>query len=433
KWGDLLRSFQIQYCGHGVSVASQYYHARRRSDESPLDYLYRLNVAGLRARLKIKDGSAKDRREHVDHQEHRSKIQGDGFNRNRCSHCGSKKHSNLGCWRRVTCTKCGKRGHPADHCLFVCRGCGELHDMGKCPMEEFYNQIRQSFNPTKHMGRSSGWNPIRAERSRYCIYAFVHKTSVDQVSKQRHLPDNTRDLYGNHTFAISSLRQADEYARSDVTMTVDLHPGESRGYWKQKDPDLWFKPADQETTTEITKPSRIAEYRRSGSPPTLDLLPGESRGYWGCYIDSSQIQDCVGIGDNVYRTEGRTRIKVTLAGLVYFFDIWVGDLSGQEAILGMDFMVPAGIRLDLAHGSISLPDEVRIQLSGRRQLYSDKAGIVNLGQYLRIQPGGSAGLPLRLRTSDHEIFWVNRGDHWVPTTVHGPGKIRYMRITNVGD
>ncbi|OWY96141.1 LOW QUALITY PROTEIN: hypothetical protein PHMEG_00033671 [Phytophthora megakarya] len=67
KWSDLLRSFQIQYCGLGVSVARQYYHARRRSDESPLYYLYRLNVAGLRARLKIKDGSTKDRREHVDH------------------------------------------------------------------------------------------------------------------------------------------------------------------------------------------------------------------------------------------------------------------------------------------------------------------------------------------------------------------------------
>ncbi|OWY96651.1 LOW QUALITY PROTEIN: hypothetical protein PHMEG_00033030 [Phytophthora megakarya] len=38
-----------------------------RSDESPLDYLYRLNVARLRGRLKIKDGNAKERREHVDH------------------------------------------------------------------------------------------------------------------------------------------------------------------------------------------------------------------------------------------------------------------------------------------------------------------------------------------------------------------------------
>ncbi|OWY98268.1 LOW QUALITY PROTEIN: hypothetical protein PHMEG_00030998, partial [Phytophthora megakarya] len=33
----------------------------------PLDYLYRLNVAALQAKLKIKDGNPKARREHVDH------------------------------------------------------------------------------------------------------------------------------------------------------------------------------------------------------------------------------------------------------------------------------------------------------------------------------------------------------------------------------
>ncbi|KAG3113406.1 hypothetical protein PI125_g7375 [Phytophthora idaei] len=67
KWCDLLRSFQTQYCVLGVSVAWQYYHARKRSDESPLGYLYRLNIAALRARLKIKDGDQRARREHVEH------------------------------------------------------------------------------------------------------------------------------------------------------------------------------------------------------------------------------------------------------------------------------------------------------------------------------------------------------------------------------
>ncbi|KAE8974294.1 hypothetical protein PR001_g26036 [Phytophthora rubi] len=46
--------------------------------------------------------------------------------------------------------KVRKERLPADHCLFVCRGCGELHDMGKCPMDEFYNQNRQWFDPAKH-------------------------------------------------------------------------------------------------------------------------------------------------------------------------------------------------------------------------------------------------------------------------------------------
>ncbi|KAE9268798.1 hypothetical protein PR003_g31325, partial [Phytophthora rubi] len=67
KWSELLRNFQVQYCGLGVSVAWQYYHSRKRSEESPLEYLYRLNVAALRAKLKIKDGDSKTRREHVEH------------------------------------------------------------------------------------------------------------------------------------------------------------------------------------------------------------------------------------------------------------------------------------------------------------------------------------------------------------------------------
>ncbi|KAE9321917.1 hypothetical protein PF008_g17707 [Phytophthora fragariae] len=67
KWTELLKSFQIQYCGFGISDARQYYQARKRSDESALEYLHRLNVAGLRARLKVKDGGTKERKEHVDH------------------------------------------------------------------------------------------------------------------------------------------------------------------------------------------------------------------------------------------------------------------------------------------------------------------------------------------------------------------------------
>ncbi|GMG16447.1 unnamed protein product [Phytophthora fragariaefolia] len=253
KWPDLLKSFQIQYCGFGISVARQYYHARKRSDDSPLEYLHRLNVAGIRAQLKIKDGGSKERQVHVDHfietlgdqelsnrltllrlpdtdeleevlralerartrqksvriqaassesdsgsdgsdesdsdedhhrqiflaavgdqadrptkepnrepifslqpdqapHDHRSKNPADGPDSSRYTDCGSRKHTDLGCWRRLTCQKCGKRDHAGDHCVFVCRGRGELHDMGKCPMEEFYNQIRQWFDPNTHAG-----------------------------------------------------------------------------------------------------------------------------------------------------------------------------------------------------------------------------------------------------------------------------------------
>ncbi|OWY96965.1 hypothetical protein PHMEG_00032625 [Phytophthora megakarya] len=281
KWVDLLESFQTQYCGLGMSVAWQYYHARKRSEETPLDYLYRLNVAALRAKLKVKDGNPKARREHVDHyietlgdpeladrltllrladvddleevlrsreraksrqrrsafgskfrqkvptsaptaparpavraiQTHDPSSESDGVSgsdgsdsegdqqriflaaaeeklicargalrdpdparsqtkasegarisdhrgpgdrdhqdRDRCSHCGSRKHTDLDCWKRLTCEKCGKRGHPTDRCLYACRGCGDVHEAGECPMEEFYNQIRKWYDPTRHAG-----------------------------------------------------------------------------------------------------------------------------------------------------------------------------------------------------------------------------------------------------------------------------------------
>ena len=55
--------------------------------------------------------------------------------------------------------------------------------------------------------------------------------------------------------------------------------------------------------------------------------------------------------------------KITLNGsLVYYFDVWVGDQVGQEAILEMEFMVPAGIRLELADGTVCLLEEVRFHL-----------------------------------------------------------------------
>ena len=60
----------IQYGGQGVSVARQYYLARKRSDETPLEYLHRLNVAATHAKIAIKEerqDTSATRREHVEH------------------------------------------------------------------------------------------------------------------------------------------------------------------------------------------------------------------------------------------------------------------------------------------------------------------------------------------------------------------------------
>ena len=45
----------------------------------------------------------------------------------------------------------------------------------------------------------------------------------------------------------------------------------------------------------------------------------------GCMIDERRTQECVDMGENAYKTVGRTNIKITLDGsLVYDFDVWIG-------------------------------------------------------------------------------------------------------------
>ncbi|TKH92731.1 hypothetical protein FCN21_09400 [Campylobacter jejuni] len=210
---------------------------------------------------------------------------------------------------------------------------------------------------------------------------------------------------------------------------MDLLTGESRGYWKYHAPGKWFRQA--KVGGKINNEKAILLLDSGAEVSILDTAFARKV---GCQVDGSRIQDCVGIGEGVYRTNGRTRIKITLAGcLVYWFDIWVGDLAGQDAILGMDFMVPAGVRLDLADGTLCFPDEMRIQLSGRRPLYGAKMRIIRADKTTWIEPGETWELPDRLKWVEHEKLWVTRGEKWVPTVIQGPGRSQYLQVTNVSD
>ena len=53
-WKHLLKGFMVQYGVYGVSNPRQYYHARKRPDETPLEYLHRLNGEAIRAKVEIR-------------------------------------------------------------------------------------------------------------------------------------------------------------------------------------------------------------------------------------------------------------------------------------------------------------------------------------------------------------------------------------------
>ncbi|KAG3249294.1 hypothetical protein PI124_g6043 [Phytophthora idaei] len=120
---------------------------------------------------------------------------------------------------------------------------------------------------------------------------------------------------------------------------------------------------------------------------------------------------------------------VTLAGsLVHFFDVLVGEMPGQDAIMGMDFMVPVETRSDLADGTPCLPNEVHIQLTKRRPLHGEHLRSVETERMISVDATQPLEVPIRRKPS--ETLWITRGERWIPTVVKGPGKRLYLRITN---
>ncbi|CAI5729159.1 unnamed protein product [Peronospora effusa] len=188
----------------------------------------------------------------------------------KCTHCGSKKHGDLDFWKRIVCERCGKKGHPADHCLFVCRGCNEVHDVVKCQMEAFYKSICQWYSPNKHVVQLS-------------------EAADKMLNLDARQVNNTRaNLLFNSGAEVSSL-------------------------------DIAFD----------------------------------------------------------------RKVKITLNGVLVYFSTY-GSLVGQDAFLGMDIMLPAVIRLDMVDEYICLPDEVRIQLAGRKTLYNGHISEVKLVYYVNM-------------------------------------------------
>ncbi|KAJ0389457.1 hypothetical protein ATCC90586_010448 [Pythium insidiosum] len=92
----------------------------------------------------VSNAQGKKQREHVPSTKPRQETQ--------CTHCGSTRHQDRDCWRRLTCETCGRKGHPSEHCYQLCKGCGKLHEKGACPLEEIANGLRAWYDPAKHAG-----------------------------------------------------------------------------------------------------------------------------------------------------------------------------------------------------------------------------------------------------------------------------------------
>ncbi|POM60201.1 LOW QUALITY PROTEIN: hypothetical protein PHPALM_30967 [Phytophthora palmivora] len=133
------------------------------------------------------------------------------------------------------------------------------------------------------LGLSPGWNPVRAERSRYCVYAYVEKRSESTVNKLISPIENACDLPAP---AISSLRPIDEYSRSNVTMALEISKTE-RLLKSGVFPDKRFK---QSTTTGKINSEKTTLLFDSDAE--VSILDATFVRKVGCYIDESHTLEC---------------------------------------------------------------------------------------------------------------------------------------------
>ncbi|OWZ05330.1 LOW QUALITY PROTEIN: hypothetical protein PHMEG_00022597 [Phytophthora megakarya] len=111
------------------------------------------------------------------------------------------------------------------------------------------------------------------------------------------------------------------------------------------------------------------------------------------------------------------RVKITLGHrVVYTLDVWVGNFGqGIDVLLGMNFMVAAGVRLCAHEGKVVLPDEERILLVGGPNSHLGRTIDVFIHESLWLAPGDSKYIPIRTSEPDFGSMdvWVSWEDSWV--------------------
>ncbi|POM67522.1 Hypothetical protein PHPALM_16464 [Phytophthora palmivora] len=111
--------------------------------------------------------------------------------------------------------------------------------------------------------------------------------------------------------------------------------------------------------------------------------------------------------------------------------------AGVDLILGTDFMIPAGIRLDLYNSAAKLPDEVVVPLLRSLKDTDDQTyGLQTADgptEAVCLSDRATAGVRFRRKQPSeltHEL-WVRRTEDWIPTIVmNAKGKATKVYLTS---
>ncbi|OWY94383.1 hypothetical protein PHMEG_00035907 [Phytophthora megakarya] len=162
----------------------------------------------------------------------------------------------------------------------------------------------------KQLG-SLGRDPVRDEpksRRICCVYAYVDHNDPQCMSITSTTISESRSVYTSHT------------SPDDDELSFELQPGERRGWWEANSWD--------DSACSVAFVHDLARRLKLRVEPRGELLLN-------------------GIDGVKTKVTNKCQVKITLGHrVVYTLDVWVGNIGqGIDVLLGMNFMVAAGVRL----------------------------------------------------------------------------------------
>ncbi|OWZ15138.1 hypothetical protein PHMEG_00011280 [Phytophthora megakarya] len=353
----------------------------------------------------------------------------------------------------------GHLPHSVHYCYKRCKLCKQVHDAGK---GKAFNELASLLR--SKVGKNDLTPMLQSVLAESAVDAdylfsfagevkcpedretgFVNTTEIVE-GNDGSLGENGADgldvgEYGGYlTEASASSREPNETSSRSLTQTAKLLPGERLGWWssqrydKRKRMRAVVMGAIYDTQTRILLDA--------GANVSVMSAAYAKRLHLREVSNHGRSLEARRINPGVLETLRRTLVKITLGWeRVYEFEMWIIDHSaGVDVVLGTDFMIPAGVRLGLLHGTARLPDEVTAPLVKSASAADDEP----YGAQVVRGPTEDLYVPrgewrefrlLRKRPSraTHEL-WIRRTRQMVPTVVESRrGKPMWVRLTNVSD
>ncbi|KAG3230637.1 hypothetical protein PI124_g24265 [Phytophthora idaei] len=168
-----------------------------------------------------------------------------------------------------------------------------------------------------------------------------------------------------------------------------LNPGEKQGWWSAKKFDRRIRMRALVQGAVNDKRTRILLDTGANVSVITDTFAKKLQ--LRDVPDHGRRIDIQGINEGKVSTTRRAQVKITLGWeMVYEFEMWImAHSAGVDVVLGTDFMIPAGIRLDLFHGAAQLPNEIRIPLVKTKNMLDSE----EYGSHVNAGPSEQLNIP----------------------------------------